>query len=182
MNENETLAPPILKSSADIARYERQERYLDAFAITGSLGASCNATGVPPATIQRWDNDDLHGFQKRLADAKILALGVVESEIHRRAVEGIDHPVIHHGVITDTYKEYSDNLLMFKGKRLDPAYKDNYDSRPTHQEIKVTSITYNMPAGVTPPVQVPAPGLTVDGATVELGDGAEPGAEAAASG
>ena len=36
----------------------------------------------------------------------------LEAEVNRRAIEGIDHPVIYKGSITDTYKEYRDNLLI----------------------------------------------------------------------
>jgi len=35
-------------------------------------------------------------------------MGKVEAEINRRAIEGVDHPVIYKGEITTSYKEYSD--------------------------------------------------------------------------
>ena len=61
----------------------------------------------------------MYGFKKRKAAAAQLFLGKVEAEINRRAIDGVDHPVIHQGVVTGTYKQYSDNLLMFRAKRLD---------------------------------------------------------------
>ena len=74
-------------------------------------------------------------------------MGKVEAEIDRRSIEGIDHPVIHQGVITDTYKTYSDNLLMFRAKRLDPEYRDTV--RPTPEAAPaVTRIIIHMPPGV----------------------------------
>ena len=41
-------------------------------------------------------------------------------------MEGVDHPVIFKGEITDTYKTYSDNLLLFRMNKLDPSYRENY--------------------------------------------------------
>ena len=72
------------------------------------------------------------------------ALGVVEAEVHRRAIEGVDHPVIYKGEITDTYKEFSDNLLMFRAKRLDPSYRDNYVGQDKGQQVAVTKIIINL--------------------------------------
>ena len=76
----------------------------------------------------------------------------LEAEVDRRAIEGIDHPVIYKGSITDTYKEYSDNLLMFRLKKLRPEYRENY-SIPNDQHIAVTKIIINLAPGVVPPDQ-----------------------------
>ena len=73
---------------------------------------------------------DSYGFKKRKAWAAQMALGKLEAEIKRRGVESIDHPVIYKGEITNTYKDYSDNLLMFRTKRLDPEYRDSYQPTP----------------------------------------------------
>lgn len=40
----------------------------------------------------------------------------LELEMHRRAYQGTDHPVIHRGEITNTYKTYSDTLAIFLAK------------------------------------------------------------------
>jgi hypothetical protein len=125
-------------SSTDLVRWERQETFLVAFARTGSVGEACLETGIPVPTVESWDLRDTHGFKKRLAHAKVLALGLHEREIRRRGIEGTDHPVIYQGQITDTYKEYSDNLLMFRAKRLDPSYKDNYQPQQASTAINIT--------------------------------------------
>ena len=80
-----------------------------------------------------------------------MALGTLEKEINRRAIEGVDHPVIHQGVITATYKQYSDNLLMFRAKRLDPEYRDNYSEPNKGQTAPVTQIITNLAPGVEMP-------------------------------
>ena len=93
----------------------------------------------------------MHGFKKRRALADRSASAVVEAEVHRRAIEGIDHQVIYKGEITDTYKEYSDNLLMFRAKRLDPSYRDNYSNTTKQDTPIVTQINIILPPGCRAP-------------------------------
>ena len=129
--------------------WQTQERFLEAFAKCGSVGEACLETGIPVGTQDSWDQLDSHGFKKRKAMAAQIALGYLEREIRRRAVEGTDHPVIYKGAITATYKEYSDLLLMFRTKRLDPGYRDNYAPAPG-QFVRVTQIIINAPPGGGP--------------------------------
>jgi len=65
------------------------------------------------------------------------------AEIDRRAVEGVDKPVIYKGEITGTYMEYSDNLLKFRRKQRDPSYRDNYTTETTTNKTdnKIAKIT-----------------------------------------
>lgn len=74
-------------------------------------------------------------------------MGRVETEINRRAIEGTDKPVIYQGKITGSYKEFSDNLLMFRAKRLDPSYRDNYNDRSMENTPVVTQINIIAPPG-----------------------------------
>ena len=70
----------------------------------------------------------LRGRDKYLAAfqlAEQIAADFMEDEIHRRAFDGFDHPVTYEGRITTTYKEYSDNLAMFRLKKLRPEYREN---------------------------------------------------------
>ena len=77
-------------------------------------------------THDRWLEENRYGYYERFQLANMVYLGSMEAEADRRAMEGGDHPVIHQGKITATYKQYSDNLLMFRMKKLDPSYRDNY--------------------------------------------------------
>ena len=74
-------------------------------------------------------------FQKRFEIAQSRFLEKMGREADRRGMEGVDHPVVYKGEITTTYKDYSDNLLMFRMKKLDPSYRENYtiniDTNPT---------------------------------------------------
>jgi hypothetical protein len=129
---------PEKPSSADVQRWQRQELYLDALARTGSSGAASEESGVPVATARSWDFNDTHSFKRRREMALERFMGKVEAEIERRAIEGIDEPVYWRGQRVDTIKKYSDNLLMFRAKRLEPAYKDNYQPQQASTTINIT--------------------------------------------
>ncbi len=124
-------------------RWAMQEAFLAEFSRTHLLCASADAAGISPQAVEQWrhgvttNGRDLNSFNfdKRFALASLRYQERLDAEIDRRAVEGIDHPVI--------YKEYSDNLLMFRRKKLDPSYRDNYatEVRTTNTDIKITKIT-----------------------------------------
>jgi hypothetical protein len=144
-----------LPASANIAQHrtwQRQELFLEAFSVVGSVAAACAETGIPVATVESWALRDLHGFKKRKDWAGQHALGLIEAEIDRRGRVGIDKPVFWRGQQVDTVKEYSDNLLMFRAKRLDPAYKDNYRAPESTPNV-VTLINIHL----HPDVKLPAP-------------------------
>ena len=131
------------------AAWHNQERFLAEFARSGRAYRSAETIGLTPQAYQRWMSIDLFGFKKRLYLAEQQYLEKLEAEADRRAVEGTDHPVIYKGEITATYKEYSDNLLMFRMKKLDPQYKDNYAPIGGVTKVQVTQIIINAPPGAS---------------------------------
>jgi hypothetical protein len=135
---------------AQLRCWRNQERFLEEFAKCGIISHAAKAAGVTEAAVEAWDFRDMYGFKKRKGWAAQVALGDVEREIRRRAIEGVDRPLVYKGQITRdeqgnsvTVKEYSDNLLMFLTKKLDPSYKDNYQppQSDTHINITETVIT-----------------------------------------
>jgi hypothetical protein len=124
----------------------KKKAFLVAFSRSGRVIDSCNAVGIHWTTHYHWKKHDkkyLAAFQM----AEQIAADFMEDEIHRRAFDGIDHPVTYEGKITDTYKEYSDNLAMFRLKKLRPEYRDNFSmnqfSGPVQVNVKFSSNTYN---------------------------------------
>ncbi len=123
--------------------WHSQERVLGAIQRTGTVHSAAIAAGLSVSALERWMGGDLYGFKKRREMALQVYDDMLDAEIDRRAVEGVDKPVIYKGEITGTYKEYSDNLLMFRRKQRDPSYRDNYTTEITTNktDVRITKIT-----------------------------------------
>jgi hypothetical protein len=85
---------------------------------TCNVSEAARAAGIGRRTAYEWREKDAK-FAEGWDDAEEEAADKLEREAWRRAVEGIDKPVVHQGVITATYKEYSDRMLeiLLKGHR-----------------------------------------------------------------
>jgi hypothetical protein len=60
----------------------------------------------------------------------VLAVGALEDEALRRAVEGVEEPVYQGGKQVGVIRKYSDALLMFLLKAARPEkYRENYSIR-----------------------------------------------------
>lgn len=65
-------------------------------------------------------------FARQWDEAIDEGVETLEAEVHRRGFDGVDKPVTFQGMITDTYKEYSDTLAIFLLKAHRPdRYRDN---------------------------------------------------------
>jgi hypothetical protein len=52
--------------------------------------------------------------------AKLEAMNMVEEEITRRAIEGVEEDVYYKGEVVGKKKNYSDTLLLERARALDP--------------------------------------------------------------
>lgn len=131
--------PPI-PTAQQLNAWYNQERFLNALAKHGRICDAADAVGITVWAAERWDTADLYGYKKRKAMALLRFNEKLDAEIDRRAITGIDKPVYWRGQQVGTITEYSDNLLMFRKKGVDPRYKDNYDPRPVQQQVQITRI------------------------------------------
>jgi hypothetical protein len=86
--------------------------FLDQLRKTGIVSEAARAAGIARKTAYKHRNQT-DSFKEEWDEALEEACDSLESEARRRAVEGVDHPVIYQGEITATYKDYSDTLLIF---------------------------------------------------------------------
>jgi hypothetical protein len=107
-----------------------QKAFLRAYASTSNIRASCMAAGVDRHTVWEWQERDLP-FSILFTQAKEDANDLVRAEIWRRAMQGIEKPIISFGrVVTDdrgkplTYKEPSDRLLEFLARSKMPEFRE----------------------------------------------------------
>ena len=93
----------------------RQDAFLKKLAESGSVTQSAAHAGVNLCTPYHWCEVDLD-FKQAMESARAIGektvLATLEEEIQRRALAGKEDPG-------------SPNLLMFRTKRLDPAYREN---------------------------------------------------------
>lgn len=146
----EFQGPPENANAIQLDCWRRQELFLAAFQQHGIAAVAAEETGIPIGTVDYWRTQDTQGFKRRKALADRSALGVVEKEIHRRAIEGIEKPIYYKGERVDTIMEYSDNLLMFRAKRLDPEYRDNLKQQQVNSGPAHTVINIIVPPGGDP--------------------------------
>jgi hypothetical protein len=106
--------------------------FLRAFASRGVMRDGCVAAGVTYSLVHtHWRRTD-PWFEAMLNEALLESKDVLEAEAYRRAVQGIDEPVIFQGMVTTiidgetgrektlTVKKYSDGLLQMLLKASDP--------------------------------------------------------------
>ncbi|SDH23427.1 helix-turn-helix domain-containing protein [Propionivibrio dicarboxylicus] len=97
----------------------------------GNVSRACEAVNISRQTAYDWRDED-PAFAKEWDRAKSLGLDTLEDEAVRRAFEGVDKPIVHQGVITDTVKDYSDTLMIFLLKGGKPEkYRERVDQNIT---------------------------------------------------
>lgn len=116
----------------------KKATFLRAFAVRGVMRDGCKAAGVNYNTVHNhWRKTD-PWFERMLLEATMECKDNLEAEAYRRAVEGVDEPVVYQGMVTTvfdpvtgldkvlTVKKYSDTLLTLLLKGSDPEkYREN---------------------------------------------------------
>lgn len=136
---------------------EWHDRFLEVLAETGNVRLSCLTVDVSRNTAYLHYHSN-PAFAERWDDALEDAADVMEQEAQRRAVKGVEKPVIYKGEVAGTWvdddnnmvppgtpgarfvslavREYSDSLLMFLLKGARPEkYRDNYDLNKLANEL-----------------------------------------------
>lgn len=87
-----------------------REKFLTVLRETCNVSEAARATGVSRRSAYDWRAAD-PSLALAWDEAEQEAADKLEREAWRRGVEGTDKPVTFQGVITATYKEYSDRML-----------------------------------------------------------------------
>lgn len=113
-------------TAIDRVKHTKQRAFLKHYLATGGvISRASKLANIDRRYHYRWLAED-ELYKAAFEEAEQEAIEVLECELHRRAVDGIDKPVFYQGKKVDTVKEYSDNLLMFMLKKKNPAYRDNF--------------------------------------------------------
>lgn len=111
-----------------------QRRMLEALASGMSPTPAARAAGVGRSTAYLWRQSD-PDFAAKWDEAVADGIDLLEEEVRRRAVDGVnERPIYHRGVQVGEIKDYSDKLLIFLLKTRRP-------------EVYAPSRNANRPAG-----------------------------------
>lgn len=97
-------------------RQRARDTFLAELTLRGNISDAADAAGLARQTFYEWRVKDL-AFAAAWDDAIATAIDTAEREAWRRAIEGVDKPLIgrvgkdEDGIIT-TIKEYSDTILL----------------------------------------------------------------------
>ncbi len=112
-----------------------QEEFLKAFANTANVRAACMKAGINRNTVYQWAEHD-ENFSFAFKQAELDANDMIRGELFRRAVQGVDEPVVSVGKLVYvqdektkqmkplTIKKYSDTLLALLAKARMPEFRD----------------------------------------------------------
>lgn len=106
---------------------EKRGKFLDSLRKTPNVTVAARAAQAPRSSCYLLRENDSE-FAKAWDEAIDEGIEMLEAEVHRRAFEGNDKPITHQGIITDTFKEYSDTLAIFLLKAHRPEkYRERID-------------------------------------------------------
>lgn len=103
----------------------RKMAFLLALSQLGNRQRAAKASDISAITVHIWRRDD-DCFRKAYEKAMVMAAELMESELVRRACEGVLKPVFQGGRLVGSVREYSDTLLIFG---LKGAMPDKYADR-----------------------------------------------------
>lgn len=112
-------------SKAERTEYLRQEAFLLAYSQCGNIADSVSKAQASIYHYHHWLTDP--DFADHHDLARKVYLSKLEREADRRAVEGWDEAVYQGGDLVGIKRKFSDTLLVFRMKRLDPEYRDRFE-------------------------------------------------------
>jgi hypothetical protein len=123
----------------------RRKAFLVALEQGARIVAACEAIGASKQSLYKLRQRD-PAFAKAMDEALGRSIVVIEDEIARRAIEGVQKPIFQGGQLVGHVTEYSDSLLLALAKRRDPEHwKDR-----TASEVTATVKTEDVLNGMLP--------------------------------
>jgi hypothetical protein len=128
------------KKAITFERLENDPRipeFLESLTCARTVKEAAESIGVCPATAYNWRNA-VPEFAAAWDEAVAQSISVYEEEMYRRGIEGWDEGVFYQGKQVGTIRQYSDRLLEFRAKRIDPGYRDQHPITDTRPPITIS--------------------------------------------
>jgi len=124
------LVGKVAKRTNRASAHLKKKDFLEALRTTGLVTDACKIAGIGRRTPYDWaqkSEEFAEAMEAARAEGEMVLLDEVRKEARRRGIEGWEEPLVYQGRLTgDTVRKWSDNLLMYWGKYLDPRFRDNY--------------------------------------------------------
>lgn len=111
--------------------HPKKRAFLAAYSELGTVTHAAEAAKVVRKSHYNWlKDDDAEIYKAAFDEAHQRACDCLEAEARRRAIQGVDKPIIRNGFVVSTFKEYSDTLLIFLMKGAMPdKYRERIDQK-----------------------------------------------------
>jgi|SRR5690349_19131247 len=154
----------------------RQRAFLAGLIVGKGLKRAAELAGLSRWCHYQWMREDAL-YRERFKLARRILIDDAEGEAYRRAVHGIDQPIVHRGKVTGAAKSRSDQLLMFVLKAMRPEiYREGAEPEPDFDTPPLTITIEKREEASGEPQAVSG----AESAPPRAGDN-EPGAAAAAA-
>ena len=99
------------------------DKFLAVLRETGNVQYSCTAATLDRTSaywIRKRNPEFKAKWDQALEEGEEIRLALAEQELRRRAIDGVDEPKFHLGRVCGHIRKYSDLLLIFHLKALNP--------------------------------------------------------------
>ena len=132
-------------------RHERslgwEALFLASLLTEGTIAAAAREAGIAYRTVMRKRQKD-PAFAEQMRVAQEMHTQALEREMYRRAVEGIEEPIMFRGEVVEKVRRYSDQLLMFALRARRP---DVYRESANNVNVAVDGrVQFSQPITVVP--------------------------------
>ncbi len=114
-------------SKTETAKKKRQEAFLAEYRQCATITHAAAIALISRQRHYKWlDNDP--AYVTPFEEAKVEATDALVSEARRRAIQGVEEPILYKGEVVKTIKKYSDTLLIFLLKgALPEVYRERHE-------------------------------------------------------
>jgi hypothetical protein len=127
----------------------QQDLFLQAYRTHGLFTKAAQAAGVTKGQIEKYcqaQTADAEQFQINVQEAAAQWADMIEAEITRRAITGIDKDIYYKGEWIATEKQYSDTLLLKLAEVRNPDFAKAKDVTPPAITIQINTFQPDAPA------------------------------------
>jgi AcrR family transcriptional regulator len=161
-----TLPEPAKRTRRRVSK-AKQKQFLELVANAYSVTYAAAAVGVNRRTMYRLkDKDD--EFAAAWDDAWEAGADVVSDEIRRRAIEGVEEPLVSGGKIVGSVRRFSDRLLELEAKRRRPG--EYRESVKVEGGEPITFVLDSVLERARREIEIEGEILAIDAADADAGD------------